>query len=213
MSRVATEQATEHSSRRAKAAADDRVRQARGHDRRDEIVAEAVRLFAAKGFRGASITELAERVGMTHPGLLYYFGTKQRLLLDVVHEREDREGAALLAALGDDTFDLPSGLRAVARFVAGDTVLTRLYVVLAAENLDPADPLHDFFAQRYSRTRSLVAALVRPSGGGVDAEQVAREVVAVLMGLEMQWLMDPAAFDYVAAVDVYAAALGERLTA
>ena len=111
------------SNQRAKADADDRARGARGRDRREEIVDAAIRLFADKGFRGASITELAERVGMTHPGLLYYFGTKQRLLLDVVHEREEREGAAILVALGQDTTDLPSGLRAVARFVAGDAVL------------------------------------------------------------------------------------------
>lgn len=195
-----------------KAGADDRVRQPRGQDRRDEIIDEAVRLFAAKGFRGASITELAERVGMTHPGLLYYFGTKQRLLLDVVREREEREGAAVLASLGDGGADLPSGVRAVARFVARDAVLTRLYVVLAAENLDAADPLHDFFVDRYARARSLVAALVRPGVAGADPDQVAREVVAVLMGLELQWLMDPTAFDYVAAVDAFADTLDARLT-
>ena len=196
---------------RVKAAADGRVRHARGRNRRDEIVEEAVRLFADKGFRGASITELAERVGMTHPGLLYYFGTKQRLLHDVVHEREDREGAAVLAAFGEGAADLPSGLRAVARFVAGDAVLTRLYVVLAAENLDPADPLHDFFVDRYARARAVVAALVPGRGAGVDAEQVAREVVATLMGLEVQWLMDPTAFDYIAAVDAYADAMSGTL--
>ena len=31
------------------------------------------------------------------------------------------------------------------------------------------------------------------------------------MGLEIQWLMDPTAFDYLAAVDAYAATLGDRL--
>jgi AcrR family transcriptional regulator len=201
------------STKQAKAAADDRVRHARGRDRRDEIIDEAVRLFAAKGFRGTSITELAERVGMTHPGLLYYFGTKQRLLLDVVHEREDREGAAVLAALGDGTTDLPSGLRAVARFVAGDAVLTRLYVVLGAENLDADAPLHDFFVDRYARARAVIAALVPSGAPDVDPEQVAREVVATLMGLEVQWLMDPTAFDYLDAVDAYAHALSKRLAA
>lgn len=201
------------STKQVKAAADDRVRHARGRDRRDEIIDEAVRLFAAKGFRGTSITELAERVGMTHPGLLYYFGTKQRLLLDVVHEREDREGAAVLAALGDGATDLPSGLRAVARFVAGDAVLTRLYVVLGAENLDADAPLHDFFVDRYARARAVIAALVPSGVPDVDPEQVAREVVATLMGLEMQWLMDPTAFDYLDAVDAYAHALVKRLAA
>ena len=196
---------------RTSAEADDRVRQPRGSARREAILTEAVALFAAKGYRGTSITELADRVGMTHPGLLYYFGTKQRLLLDVVREREEREVRALLEAVGDDADALGRSIRAVARFVAGDAVRTRLYVVLGAENLDPADPLHEFFVDRYERVRQLVARAVRSSGAHVDADQLGREVVATLMGLEIQWLMDPDAFDYVAAVDAYAESVEDRL--
>ncbi|MCB1001774.1 MAG: TetR/AcrR family transcriptional regulator [Ilumatobacteraceae bacterium] len=195
------------------AAADERVRQPRGEARREAILAEAVTLFAAKGFRGTTITELADRVGMTHPGLLYYFGTKQRLLLDVVRERERREASALLSTVGDGPEELGRGLRAIARFVADDAVRTRLYVVLGAENLDPGDPLHDFFVDRYARVRDLVASAVRRSGAIVDADQLAREVVATLMGLEIQWLMDPSAFDYLTAVDTYADAVERRLDA
>jgi AcrR family transcriptional regulator len=195
-----------------RAGADDRTRQARGRDRRDRIVAEAIRLFAAKGFRGSSIAELAERVGLTHPGLLYYFGTKERLLLDVVHERQDREGDALVAATADGATSVPDTIRAVARFVAEDAVLTRLYVVLGAENLDPGDPLHDFFVTRYDRARRAVAAIAREAGTtAMDADQLGREVVATLMGLEIQWLMDPEAFDYLAAVDAYADSVATRL--
>lgn len=195
------------------AAADERVRQPRGEARRDAILSEAAELFAAKGFRGTSITELADRVGMTHPGLLYYFGTKQRLLLDVVREREQREASALLSAVGDDPDELGRGLRAIARFVVDDAVRTRLYVVLGAENLDPDDPLHDFFVDRYARVRNLVASAVRRNGAIVDADQLAREIVATLMGLEIQWLMDPSAFDYLAAVDAYADSVDRRLGA
>ena len=193
------------------AAADERVRQPRGEVRREAILSEAVALFAAKGFRGTSITELADRVGMTHPGLLYYFGTKQRLLLDVVRQREQRETSALLATVGDGPGELGRGLRAIARFVADDVVRTRLYVVLGAENLDPGDPLHDFFVDRYARVRDLVASAVRRSGASVDADQLGREIVATLMGLEIQWLMDPRAFDYLAAVDAHADAVEQRI--
>lgn len=196
------------------AGADSRTRQARGEERRARIVAEAVALFAAKGFRGSSIAELAERVGMTHPGLLYWFGTKERLLRDVVAERERREVEAL--AGGPDEASL-ARLPDVARFAAADMVLTRLYAVLAAENLDPGDPLHEFFVQRYDRARhAVVLGVERDRARGevradVDAAQIGREVVATLMGLEVQWLMDPGAFDYVGAVDAYAEGLRARL--
>ncbi len=195
------------------AAADERVRQPRGEARREAILSEAVALFAARGFRGTTIAELADRVGMTHPGLLYYFGTKQRLLLDVVREREQREASALLSTVGDGPDELGRGLRAIGRFVADDAVRTRLYVVLGAENLDPGDPLHDFFIDRYARVRDMVASAVRRSGAIVDADQLAREIVATLMGLEIQWLMDPSAFDYLAAIDAYADSVGHRIGA
>lgn len=177
-------------------------------------MAEAVALFAAKGFRGSSIAELAARVGMTHPGLLYWFGTKERLLLDVVAERERREVDALAGGPEDASL---ARLPDVARFAAADMVLTRLYAVLATENLDEGDPLHAFFVDRYDRARRVVARGVeedRARGevrADVDVDQIAREVVATLMGLEVQWLMDPTAFDYVAAVDAYAGALRARL--
>ena len=193
------------------AAADERVRQPRGRARRETILGEAVTLFANKGFRGTSITELAERVGMTHPGLLYYFGTKQRLLLEVVRQREQRETDVLLESVGGGPDELGTGLRAIARFVADDPVRTRLYVVLGAENLEPGDPLHEFFVDRYARVRDLVASAVRRSGAKIDADQLGREVVATLMGLEIQWLMDPDAFDYLAAVGAYADSLDARL--
>lgn len=101
--------------------------------------------------------------------------------------------------------------QAIARFVADDAVRTRLYVVLGAENLDPGDPLHDFFVDRYARVRDLVASAVRRGGATVDADQLGREVVATLMGLEIQWLMDPSAFDYLTAVDAYADAVERRI--
>ena len=45
----------------------------------------------------------------------------------------------------------------------------------------------------------------------VDAPQIGREVIATLMGLEMQWLMDPETIDYVATIDAYVAGLRVRL--
>ncbi len=56
--------------------------------------------------------------------------------------------------------------------------------------------------------RAQAAGVVRAD---VDAAQIGREVVATLMGMEIQWLMDPMAFDYIAAIDGYADGLGERL--
>jgi AcrR family transcriptional regulator len=201
-----------HAPRVRKAGADDRSRQARGDRRRRQILDAAVALFAAKGYRGTGVAALAERVGMTATGLLYYFGSKERLLHEVVAER-DRADAP---EAGDLTLD---GLRGLGRHNVETALLTRLYAVLTAENLDPSDPLHDFFVERYETARALVRTVLEDEIGrgavrpDVDAAQVAQEVIGVLMGLEIQWLVDPARVDLAGTFDRYVARLERELAA
>jgi AcrR family transcriptional regulator len=171
-----------------------------------------VELFAAKGYRGTGVAALAERVGMTATGMLYYFGSKERLLQEVVAERDRRD------VLGLDSLTLPS-LRELGRHNAETAILTRLYVVLGAESLDPDDPLHDFFVERYETARALTRSVLeheRDEGHlrpDVHVEQIAREVIAVLMGLEIQWLFDPSTVDLAEAMETYFDRLVAELTA
>ena len=53
---------------------------ARGRARRDQLLDVALELFAAKGYRGASLSEIAEKVGLSEAGLLHHFPTKVALL-------------------------------------------------------------------------------------------------------------------------------------
>jgi AcrR family transcriptional regulator len=185
------------------AGADSRARQQRGARRRQQILDAAVELFASKGYQRTGVAALAERVGMTATGLLYYFGSKERLLHEVVAER-DRVGEAPAAdAL---TLDL---LRNLGRHNADTATLTRLYVVLGAENIDAEAPLHEFFVSRYETARSLVQSIfeaeilqgrVRPD---VDVDQLSREVIGMVMGTEIQWLTDPERVDLDATIRAY----------
>jgi AcrR family transcriptional regulator len=194
------------------AGGDDRNRQPRGDRRRQQILDAAVELFAAKGYRGTGVAALADRVGMTATGMLYYFGSKERLLQEVVAERDRRD------VLDLDSLTL-SSFRELGRHNAETALLTRLYVVLGAESLDADDPLHEFFIDRYETARSLVrSVLVRERDDGnfradLDVDQTAREVIAVLMGLEIQWLMDPDRVDLAEAMESYFDRLVAELSA
>jgi AcrR family transcriptional regulator len=52
--------------------------------RKQEIVDAARRLFAERGYEGASMSELAERVRMRKASLFYHFATKDALYAEVV---------------------------------------------------------------------------------------------------------------------------------
>jgi AcrR family transcriptional regulator len=197
------------------AGADRRTRQPRGDLRRRQILDAAVELFAAKGYRGTGLAALGDRVGMTATGLLYYFGSKERLLHEVVAERDRAD------ALDDGEPAAPgltlSSLRNLGRHNVETAVLTRLYVVLGAESIDAEEPLHDFFVERYEAARAFVRALLESDQrqgtirADVDIDERAREVIAMAMGLEVQWLADPRRVDLAGAFEAYVDRLVEEL--
>jgi AcrR family transcriptional regulator len=197
------------------AGADEHSRQPRGDLRRRQIIDAAVELFASKGYRGTGVAALAERVGMTATGLLYYFGTKERLLREVVAERD-----RMVAIDPDRSFPREltlSSLRDIGRHNAETAILTRLYLVLGTESFDAEDPLHDFFVERYETGRQFVrAVLLDDQAQGrvrddVDIDQIALEVVATIMGVEFQWFADPERVDLAGRMETYFDQLIERL--
>jgi len=197
------------------AGADRRTRQPRGDLRRRQILDAAVELFAAKGYRGAGLAALGDRVGMTATGLLYYFGSKERLLREVVAERDRAD------ALDDGEPAAPgltlSSLRNLGRHNVETATLTRLYVVLGAESIDAEEPLHDFFVERYEAARAFVRALLESEQrqgrirADVDIDGRSREIIAMAMGLEVQWLADPQRVDLASAFEAYVDRLVEEL--
>jgi AcrR family transcriptional regulator len=53
-------------------------------DKQAQIIAEACRLFARRGFNGTSIRDIANAVGITNAGLYHYFADKNALFAQIV---------------------------------------------------------------------------------------------------------------------------------
>ena len=88
----------------------DRVRKT-AEERRGEILDAAVTEFAAHGLRGASVEDMAEKVGVSQPYVYRLFGTKKDLflaaarhvrsrVLDTFGEGADTEHGGALEAMG-----------------------------------------------------------------------------------------------------------------
>ena len=81
--------------------------------KRAEILAEAVRVFAESGYRGGSLKEIADRVGLSQAGLLHHFSSKEELLAEVIAARDARTArssspATEHSAAGSPSSDWPS---------------------------------------------------------------------------------------------------------
>src|SRR5687767_3676668 len=89
---------------------------ANGRASRKAILAAAADVFAENGYRGTSLTEISNRVGMTQPGLLHHFNTKDQLLLAVVqeHEASSEHHRSMVEDLAPDNFLLVDSIEKLA---------------------------------------------------------------------------------------------------
>lgn len=162
--------------------------------RRQEILDTALEVFAQQGFRGGSLREIAERVGLSQAGVLHHFDSKEALLAAVLQQRDTQNNAVFAADRAEH--GLLEALRLAVRRDSQADGLVRLFVTLAAEATDPEHPAHAFFVQRYADLLAMIAADLRSGqvtgdiAAGVDPEVCAAVVVALWDGLQVQWLLD-----------------------
>ena len=174
-----------------------------GDEARAKILAIAFELMADKGYRGTSIAQVAARAGISQSGLLHHFPSKQDLLIAVIDYRQEVDSRTLESADGQvlrgwDAFD---GLAQLVRRNSGRHQVVRMFVTLCAEAMDPDHPGHAWVREHYeSGERALTAALeagiadgtVRPD---IPAATVAHLTIAIMDGLQLQWLASGGSHD------------------
>jgi len=166
----------------------------RGAATREHILATATAMFGESGYRGASLRDIAARCGLTHPGLLYHFPTKAGLLEAVLQRRDradridggpDHRGVVALESLVG-----------VARHNSNTRGLVELFATLSAEATAPDHPAHAYFVARYERVvREISEHFVEAKEDGrlradIDPYAAGRQWVALMDGLQVQWLLD-----------------------
>ncbi|AQX81903.1 TetR family transcriptional regulator [Plantibacter sp. H53] len=168
--------------------------------KRVAILDAALAVFANGGYRAGSLREVAAQVGMSEAGLLHHFPNKSALLAAVLSHRDDLS-ATLVPMDGDDPIETLRGLVALARYNASVPGVVALYCTLSAEATSPDHPAHDYFVERYEGTR---ARLERTFGLLVSAGRVragfpttsaAFMTLALMDGLQVQWLLAPESVD------------------
>jgi AcrR family transcriptional regulator len=172
-------------------------RATRNEDRKAEIIQAAVEVIAERGYRGASLAAVAERVGLTQQGLLHHFPTKEALLIAVLEIRDQWDMAS--AALAGSAWPMEMMANLV-EYNATRPGIVQVFTVLAGDSVTEDHPAREYFKDRYSWVRrNAVESLRNEYGdelpGGLTPEQAAPLLVAIMDGLQVQWLHDPEAVD------------------
>lgn len=167
------------------------------------ILDEGIRALGEHGFNGLTVQALAKRCGISNAGLLYYFGSKDEILLAVLDELERRETeliAPVIAAMANRA-NTPAAawtaaievLRTMAGRFMAQAAQTRFAVVVHAESLDQTHPAHAWFNERERLTLDLFASLVTEIVP--HPQSTARQLLGLMQGLGLQWLRADKSFD------------------
>ena len=163
--------------------------------RRAEIVRAARDSFAENGYAKASLRDIADRVGITHTGLVHHFRNKDELLAEVLAERDSEEWQQGVAQV-DSPDQLAPYLGELIRHHQKTPELMRLWIELAAAASRPDHPAHTYFVERYERGRAQFAQGFQDKAAqsqlreDLSPESAAVLFHAVLNGLQLQWVLD-----------------------
>ncbi|MGW1544232.1 TetR/AcrR family transcriptional regulator [Streptomyces sp. NPDC002309] len=180
----------------------------RSEERRAEIVRAALEVIAERGYRGASLAAVAERVGLTQQGLLHHFPSKDALLVAVLEERDQWD------AVPDDRWRLEL-VASLVEYNAMRPAIVQTFSALLGESVTEGHPARAYFTERYARVRESMTSVLRAEYGerlpnGLTPERTAPLLVAVMDGLQYQWLLDPESVDMPGAFRDFLALLGEE---
>ncbi|KRC60977.1 hypothetical protein ASE14_08470 [Agromyces sp. Root81] len=121
----------------------------RGRATRERIFDAAARCFAASGYRGVSLRDVAAEAGLSHPGVLRHFSSRAQIL-DAVVTRFELENEQWLETRTEDP---PHLLIALAEHNQAKPGYLELFSALAGEAVSPEHPAHARFAARYRQLR------------------------------------------------------------
>jgi AcrR family transcriptional regulator len=171
---------------------------------KEKIIQAATKFFAEKGYRGATLADIAQAANLSEAGLIHHFPNKSNLLMAVLTERDriDRNHFDPRKP-GNQGNILNSFIKLVKH---NETVpgLVQLFTTLVAESIYEQHPGHEFFVHRYKTTRNeAIEGIHAGQADGsirtdISAEHLIIMLYAMMDGLQLQWLLEPESIDMAA---------------
>ena len=170
---------------------------------REQLLDAAARVFAQKGYAGASVDEIAEAAGYSTGALYSNFESKEKLFLELMSARQSRgiaRQAAQVTAIVEE--DGPNPLAALTQRLervdgrsTEAAALQAEFWLFAVRNPEAMQVLAATTDERVEALAPLVSHVMHryDAATAVPPETVARIALALFQGLARQRRIDPAA--------------------
>lgn len=152
-------------------------------------------MFGKHGYHGGSLRLIAAQLGIAPALVVHHFGSKEGLLMAVLRHWDEQSDT--LTGKDFSGIAFIDKQRVVMRHNRTIRGLIELFASMSTEATDESHPAHDYFVARYERvleTFEHAFATARDAGEvhpGTDPSVEARGLIALMDGLQIQWLLDP----------------------
>lgn len=198
---------------------------AKGERTRQRILDVALRLFAESGSNATSLRAIAAEAGISHAGVLRYFADKDALLLAVLEHRDEATFARAFDEDGELRPELLTGtgpvavLKVLLQVISRNTTMpgvVEMFLKVATEATHENHPAHEYFVERYARLRRVLVpvlhqALPDSPPSGITASEATEQLISILDGSQLQWLLRGRTVDLVSDAQRYLELLGIRV--
>src|SRR5690242_644018 len=163
-------------------------------ERPGELLDAALRVFAARGYRNASLEEVAAAAGVTKGAVYHYFKNKEELLSSALEYRQQRSSVRLEEALRRETGTSAARIRLLFRRAFGDGDPGRRDMLALIHTIAHEAPAvyQRWVARGPMKWWRVVASLIAEGqetgefGTAIDAEVAARVVLVGVLG-QVSW--------------------------
>lgn len=171
--------------------------------KREQLVAAAAQVFAARGYRNATVDEIAQLAGMAK-GTVYLYVKDKESLFYAVFEWLTAQTLARSTAVDRSAMPAPERLQAMAEDIAQFVGEHRewfpltLEVWAAGDSTDSRERFATALREMYAQYRASIADVVRTGQArselrsGLDANALGAVLTGALDGLLLQCWFDPA---------------------
>ncbi|MDO4665368.1 MAG: TetR/AcrR family transcriptional regulator [Actinomycetaceae bacterium] len=118
---------------------------ATGEARVQSILDATVELLMQFGYCGISIRDVARRVGISHPGVIYHFPSKEALLMAVIDRYQKQANYSAETLEAADAYEVIEAFWRLVRTLSSNTALLDLHVQLSQEASSGVHPAHEHF--------------------------------------------------------------------
>lgn len=167
-----------------------------GLARREAILDAAVDLLAEVGYHGMSLRDVARHVGISHPGVIYHFPSKEALLMSVVQRYETQVGFDLDHLEKLDALPVLDTLLEVTSRLNDNPMIIEVECMMMVEASSEIHPAHDHYMRRSERLLSVLKRVwsrLQQDGkvaATEDPTHLAEIHAAVYNGIMIHWLYD-----------------------